>query len=441
MRFFLSAFCLFTLCLQAESQIRICGRVYDSGTGSPLSRCHILVANSKRGTVTDRDGHFCIRLQSGKDYVLHFSYVGYEAQSRKVSTPLDPGDTLRLALPMDFMPITGKVFTVHAGSRPDTVTASAAFNIGDFLLDDDGITALTYNKSLSKDPIIRRFHHKRELRSLALPDGTKAKELYRDYLGRSWIIAENMAYLINDPGHSFTLQKVALDTFTERIKPAEDTLGNKIFFSDFRWYNPEFDYYAYLPVYDSVEHLAHVEDSTLSHLYRMSYYFASPREKLIARKMERETGLDKRYIAGRRSGFTHSPYYTPLYAPLFVIDDTVMLFDHYSNHLYQFNRHNEEVGRVPISYHHLETAGKWQQQLIIDELTEDIYSIYRRQGYTYLGHVNVRSGSLDFMFKLSYKYVERIRIRDGFSYYIYRPEHSIQRKFLYRERIGSSQEE
>ena len=38
-------------------------------------------------------------------------------------------------------------------------------------------------------------------------------------------------------------------------------------------------------------------------------------------------------------------------------------------------------------------------------------------------------------FKMTSQYAKHVRIRDGYVYYIYRPSDSVQKKYLYKERI------
>ena len=64
---------LFSLTSYA-SEIR--GQVADSHTGEPLAFVHVLIENSRRGTMTDIDGYFSIELQP-HDSLLRLSYVGY----------------------------------------------------------------------------------------------------------------------------------------------------------------------------------------------------------------------------------------------------------------------------------------------------------------------------------------------------------------------------
>ncbi|MBW6477783.1 MAG: DUF5686 and carboxypeptidase regulatory-like domain-containing protein [Bacteroidales bacterium] len=52
------------------------GRVTDAQTAEPLAFVHVLIENSRRGTMTDIDGYFSLELEEN-DSLLTLSYVGY----------------------------------------------------------------------------------------------------------------------------------------------------------------------------------------------------------------------------------------------------------------------------------------------------------------------------------------------------------------------------
>jgi hypothetical protein len=56
------------------------GRVTDAQTSEPLAFVHVLIENSRRGTMTDIDGYFSLELQKN-DSLLRLSYVGYFTKS------------------------------------------------------------------------------------------------------------------------------------------------------------------------------------------------------------------------------------------------------------------------------------------------------------------------------------------------------------------------
>ena len=176
-------------------------------------------------------------------------------------------------------------------------------------------------------------------------------------------------------------------------------------------------------------------DKELNTLYRSEYLFMHPRQKLEARKIALEADMDKKDVAALMTGFPNSMYYTPLYAPLFVVNDTIMVFDHYSNQLYKYDRTTQKVDSIRITYHREVRPKDWEREMHRDELTDAIYAVVSQKGYNVLQKLNTTTGKVDFSFRLYQRYVERIHIRGDYVYYTYRPYESLQHRFLYRELI------
>ena len=75
------------------------------------------------------------------------------------------------------------------------------------------------------------------------------------------------------------------------------------------------------------------------------------------------------------------------------------------------------------------------EPIIKDKDEHKLYVLFLKNGYYYLKPVSLNDGSTSVSFKLGYRYVENVKVENGFVYYIYRPYESAQKKYLYREII------
>ena len=104
--------------LPTYAQIQLEGRVLDAETNLPLAGANVGIANTTRGTSTDNNGNFRLRVD-GFPVTLAVSFVGYEAQEVTVSTnrfteiALAPG-----GIALEDMVVVGSRFA------PRTVTTS-----------------------------------------------------------------------------------------------------------------------------------------------------------------------------------------------------------------------------------------------------------------------------------------------------------------------------
>jgi hypothetical protein len=135
------------------------------------------------------------------------------------------------------------------------------------------------------------------------------------------------------------------------------------------------------------------------------------------------------------SGFTRSMYYEPLYAPLFVMKDTICIFDHHSDFLFHYTKNNQLIDSVAINYHHPDKWKEWKRKLLVDDEEAAVYAYFSKDGHHYLKKINYQSGKITLTYHLQNHSADKLKIRGGYVYYIYRPFGSTQEKFLYRERI------
>ncbi|MGB4016988.1 carboxypeptidase-like regulatory domain-containing protein, partial [Petrimonas mucosa] len=78
----LITFLFLPLCVLAQRQVTVKGKVIEAETNEPLPGVTILVEKSTRGVTTDMDGTFEIRVSTSDKLV--FSFVGMQSQTIEV---------------------------------------------------------------------------------------------------------------------------------------------------------------------------------------------------------------------------------------------------------------------------------------------------------------------------------------------------------------------
>lgn len=421
-----------TLPVISFSQTIITGKIKDN-TGHNLPGVNIYIDKTSTGTVTGADGNYFLRINKQPPFTINYSHVGYETISKPISKNMWR-DSLVIDAVLKISQSILPTHTVNAYAAPETVFASIEYNVADFEFYKDKLILLTYKNKIEKDAEIILADEK----SVVICNKKilfAAKELFRDYQGNINIVCRDTVFRILVSRDEIFLLPVDFNDFNELIRPCIDTLENNIIFSDYNPAYPAFNYYSFSADKKKISPIRNITDEPLMREFRFEYYFLQPKEKLRARRLALEYKMDKHLIAAAMTGFQRSFYYTPLYAPLFVINDSVLIFDHYENKLYCYNEYNEPVDSVGIDYHRLKNE-KWKKELIKDEFNNKIYSIYERNGFYYLKGIDRASGKITSSFKLHYKYVENVKVKNDYVFYTYRPFESLRKKFLYRELIA-----
>jgi len=322
---------------------------------------------------------------------------------------------------------------ITAERKADTVFGTWKFSVADYEFYEDKLVLLTFTKSLSKPSVMLVDAAQKVLSAFELP--YPAQKLYRDYLGYINVIGEDHVFRVQIDNDRISLAALPADEFNAKIIPCIDTIEKDIYFSNYSKDYPEFTYYAFNMADSSLHPFKTVTDQEQLKEYNMEYYFLKPKERLYARKVAAEYHVDKHRVAAVMSGLTSSIFYTPLYAPLFIIHDTVVVFDHYNNAILSYNKKYEQIDSVSIDYHHPKSWREWKHEIIVDKDNQKVYALYQKNGFYYLKQIDRRSGKVIGSFKLLNQYVEHIRVKNDYVYYVYRPFESLQEQFIYKELI------
>ncbi|MFM6935411.1 MAG: hypothetical protein ACKOXP_08210 [Flavobacteriales bacterium] len=343
-------------------------------------------------------------------------------------------DTIRMDVYLNPMRIqTSKEVIVKSVGVPDTVFGSKRLSVADFEIQANGdVIILAYPKQLQKGSELLLFDGATTKSSELLSD--EALELKRDFRGNTHVICKEHVYGVYSDGDQLELGRIPKDYYFKYIEPIVDTNTSKIFFSDFSKVYPAFDYYVYDQLDSSYKSIVNIKDDLMMELYRSEYKWMDVRTKLWAKNKELETGIDAEIYIGANY-FTQSIYYKEVYAPMFQRNDSIIIFNYPKDVLLIYSIDGIRIDSIPLYHHYQAKETGWKRQVLQDRVTGSIYTTYEKDGYCYLGLVNIKTGEISEKVKLSFRYVDKIRVHNNYVYYVYRPFESIQKKFLYKEKL------
>lgn len=326
---------------------------------------------------------------------------------------------------------------VFAVQKPETLVAKPFYSIFDFDFADDKLILLTAEHSLKSARVELSDYSGKIFASFQVPRSAGAAlRLFHDFEGYTDLVCQDSVFCVDVMNNQLLVSTIPLKTYKNYLLRVEDTLNLNTYFQDRIDIYPQFSYYFVNHYARERELLATVCNQDLLKLYNMEYYFLSPGDQLAARRLAALYNADVHLVAAMMSGFTRSLFYEPLYAPLFILNDTICLFNHHADRLYHYSSDNRLIDSVKISYHHPKKWREWKKQLFVDKAEGRVYAFFSRDGHHYLKRINHRTGLVENEYKLKHHSAERIKIRDGYVYYVYRPFDSTQERFLYRERIN-----
>jgi hypothetical protein len=420
------------------SQVKtVMGSVTDSESKIAIPDANIKYAN--RTTVGSKKGVYVFSVSDTLTEInIRYSCTGYRTEVRKILLQ-SASDTIVVNISLTSSLNELPQIDIVGKTSPDTVVGNNRFFIDDFEFYKNDILLLISDKKTNKKSVALANEQHQLMVEAAMPYSDDKQYLYTDYMGNINVIGQEKTYRLKINNQQIFFQEMPYDDFRLMIMPCIDTIGNKIYFSDYRSDYPEFDYYSWQRNDSDASAVHHVINKPLAEMYAFEYEFLPPRLKLYARKLEQQSGVDRYQIAAYMTNFSSSRYFTPLFAPLFIINDTLLIFDHYADKIYHYDTASVCIDSVSITYHHPQKWREWRNNIIKDDTKNSLYGLFLKGSTSYLKQIDYRTGNVTSVSKLEMPYVQRIKIRNGYAYYIYRPHGSLQTKFLYREAISASE--
>ncbi len=426
---------IFTTTAYAQSVVKI--SCIDRNSLEPIANVNLTLSlqDSIQTCKTNVAGLAQIALFDTKQlFYVSSEHPMYEPLSYRYQSVRNTLDTLFIKLVLK--PIKSQSMdqvVVKAPGIPDTVFNSTEFHVADFEVTDAGdYILLVYPK---------RSGHKN---AILWYDGINIKDsmsihgiginLIKDYRDNIHVICQEEVYHVSHKNDSIALFSIPKDYFLDYVLPIVDTTTSKLFFSNFNMYYPAFDYFALDQIDSSYRKIIHIEDPLMMELYRSEYKWVDVRTRLWAKQKEIETGVDAQIWVGANY-FTQSIYYKVPFAPLFKIQDSIYVLDFQSDQITVYTPKGEVSRITPLLFHYHKDKTGWKRIILKDESTQALYALFEKDGISMLGKIDLTTGKILSKHRLYHKYVEKIRIHQGNVYYIYRPFESIQKRFLYKERL------
>jgi len=242
-----------------------------------------------------------------------------------------------------------KTVSVTSERKPDTLVGSQAFTIFDFELLNDSILFLASKNQLKRSAFValKVEDSGNELIKQNIPKNPK--QFFKDYRNWVYVLYDDTIFHVKPYKNQLLLTGIEKEAFLNQIRPINEQTLSSIIYSDYNRAYPKFNYFAYQLYTEETDTFATVTNEPLMELYRSEYKYLSPRDRFEAMKLEKQTGIDREEFGAVMSGFANSMYFEPLYAPAFKVEDSLFIFDHYTNQCTQYFMD----GSYPVSYTHL----------------------------------------------------------------------------------------
>jgi hypothetical protein len=362
-------FLCFSVIAWSQNEINIHGQVTDAATNDPVEDCLVFISGTNLKTKTNQLGEYSLPCKSCSDTTtVTFIRMSYFDEVIPISKGITQGKRLKLDVALQYSSYV--LNPVNITNAPDTVWGDDQLNVADFAFVKNNLLLLTYDHELrwkkqseSKTTLfedcqlILLDENEKELTRCKIPG--IAIRFYTKYLGEVFLQCREALYYVWFDEKVIHLEELSYDQFKENYEPVIDTSTAFNYLSNYSESFPEFYYMKHEKGDTAVYRFRRIIDEQMMEIFRSEYKYLDPRDKLEAFRYELRTGIDKEIVGGYMSGFANSIYYQPLNAPMFLMNDTLTLFDHHHNKIIRFDHEGDPIDSVSIKYHLMKKPHKW----------------------------------------------------------------------------------
>ena len=305
--------------------------------------------------------------------------------------------------------------TISSRKKKKIVFKDPKYYIVDFSISDTN--AFLLMKNLGKYYLYELDEDMQFINKLRIK--MNANSLFQDCFGNTHLVTRDSVYFIlNDQFGLFLTETHPRKKFMAAMEKCVGTTLEKIVMEK-KTIEEEYQTFYTVDIDSSYRNLIYeINDSTLTH--RAKYEENPPKEGIC------EVRVKKRY---RIKQFVKPQKYNPL----FVVDDTLYIFNHYEARIDELDENGDLLTSLKINHHNKKG---WRRLVYSDLTRKRFYAVWVKNGAQHLIGLALDEEEQNFSAKITkHAYPEKVIVRNGYAYYTYKPNVDANLNVLYRQKL------
>ncbi|MFK7784091.1 MAG: hypothetical protein AB8B56_03185 [Crocinitomicaceae bacterium] len=278
--------------------------------------------------------------------------------------------------------------------------------------------------------------------------------LFDDCFGNTHIVSRDSVYHIFDDEYGLFLTEThPRRGFMRAMKKCVGSTSEKIIFEKKANYNQDQTFYTVDLDSGDRKVIYEVKDTEISRsmreaaakLYLLEYL---ENDRVAGKSSERyeddilntEASMKAEIDAHRikngmydRATFVASHVLRSKYNPLFTLDDTIYVFNHFMGKIDVLSQAGGIIRSIPISHH---LSKDWDETIHLDNVRKQFYAVHMRKGVQHLIRLGLAEDDQNSSSKITkHAYPKKVVVRNGIAYYTYKPYFDANLNKLYMQRL------
>ena len=394
------------------------GIVSEEGTKRGLPGVNLHIKDTRIGTVSDKTGAFSFFTDSLPS-ILIVSHVGFETK-----TVLLDETSFRLSLFMqrkaaDLQEVEIKADLLEPFFKDDH------YAVLDYEVDSNLVWLLVFRQRISQSELICKNIYGDTV-ATSQPFAFKPVNLFRDCLGTLHILSRDSGFQVFRNGETIQLiHPVKLKKFEDILKNCVASTNDILYFKKITDHGLNVEYYG-------------VDRKTLM---QKTITRVGDEKKL---KMKRRNPEDEYLLMSARPpvsredfvtwNYVHKVLYRPVKAMLAQVGSYICIFNNPARQVEFYDPEGNFSYKLSLQVDQV-NDGRWTQEIAIDKTSEKAYTTFLRNGICTVYKINLNTGALVRELSLSHPFPEKVRINNGWVYYLYDLSAEADNKMLFRQKM------
>ncbi|MBI5538595.1 MAG: carboxypeptidase-like regulatory domain-containing protein [Bacteroidia bacterium] len=392
--------------LFSQNNFIISGNITDKETGKPVYNASIIVKNTKNGTTTNHEGFFFMKVNK-LPVNLEISHIAY----KKITFYCKNNTSLKIELQRQIDSLPEINISAH---KVINLVEKKLFDVVDYEFYGDNILLLTYSYKDIINPWLIMINNYGD--TLFKSPVSKEGNFYRDCLGNIHLVSKEYAYQIFIEDKKLELlYPVNPDTFYKILNPCITEINNKFFIKQWSYNNQVLSYSMVNANDSSKKEVKVISDERAIRML-------SDRNRFNSMGAKPPSDADLR--------FEEMCFFKPIFAPLVKLKDKIAIFNFVESKIEVYNENGNSDKEISITFNKIKG---WKEEIFADEITGKAYALFKNNGISTIREVSIETGVIGKEITIpDFKYIENIKVRNGYVYFLYRINSPMELMKLYK---------